>query len=163
MSYKVPSGLELLPGENVLWYSRICWKSLIGWLILGALTILIYGLALIFIGIALLKRYYTEYAITNKRVYCRYGILSRKTVESTLDKITNTSISQGILGRLLNYGDLRINTAGSTPYEIVFEGVSNPKYVQSKIRSVADAYQKNNYQKNNNQKSINISVSVNVK
>ena len=139
---KTPTGLELTPGEVVVWYDRRCWKSLIGWLILGILTIWIFGLGLIFILIAVFKRYGSEYTVTNKRVYSRYGLLSRRTSETTFDKITDSSLSQGVLGRLLSYGDLRINTAGSIYYEIVFKGVNDPKYVQAKVRSVADGYKK---------------------
>jgi len=94
------------------------------------------GIIIIIIGI--LKRYSTEFAITNKRVYCRYGVIARTTAETELRKVTDTSLSQGFFGRLFNFGDVRINTAGSERFEIRFEGVTNPKYVVSKFQGLKE-------------------------
>lgn len=154
---QIPTGLELAPDEVVLWYDRRSWKSLLGWFLLAALFIiisliassesgtlgmLIFILGAVFILIPILLRYSSEYTITNKRVYSRYGLISRKTSETTFDKITDMSLSQGIFGRLLNYGDLRINTAGSMFYEIVFKGVDDPKHIHTKVRSITDKHRK---------------------
>jgi len=162
---KMPTGLELTNEEDVLWYGRRSWRSLIGLLTLGFLFFLvgliffilgvgngdgllgIIGLIIFVLGIilliaAILKRFGSEYAITNKRVYCRYGLISRRTSEAVFDKITDSSLSQGVLGRLLNYGTLRINTAGANKFEIIFKGIVDPKYIQSKIRSVYEKYQR---------------------
>lgn len=139
--YQVPTGLTLSSDEKVLWYDRRSWKSMIGLFILFGLTVWIFGLGFIFLIAAVMKRYGSEYALTNKRVYSRRGLISRHTGEAIFERITDTSLSQGVFGRLLNYGDVRTNTAGSYGYELVFRGVSDPKPLVGKIQNVRESSQ----------------------
>ncbi|AGB05199.1 putative membrane protein [Aciduliprofundum sp. MAR08-339] len=156
-SNPTPTGLSLVDGEIVEWYGRRSFKSFIGGIIITLLLFIsgiifgiiipYFGVILFFLGLLLILRIVikwisTEYAITNKRVYSRHGWISRKISETTFDKITDISISQGVWGRLLNYGDVLVNTAGSLGYEIKFEGVSDPKYIEVKIRAIGEKYKK---------------------
>jgi uncharacterized membrane protein YdbT with pleckstrin-like domain len=50
--------------------------------------------------------------VTNQRVIDERGIFSLYSMESPLDKITNVSVNQSILGRILGYGLAQIQTAG---------------------------------------------------
>jgi len=62
------------------------------------------------------------WAITSQRVIDEAGVLSVRVVDSPLDKIHNVSCSQSLLGRVLGYGTLNIQTAaeaGSTTIEKV--------------------------------------------
>lgn len=62
------------------------------------------------------------WAITSQRVIDEAGVLSVRVVDSPLDKIHNVSCSQSLLGRMLGYGTLNIQTAaeaGSTTIEKV--------------------------------------------
>ena len=49
--------------------------------------------------------------VTNQRVIDERGIFSLYSMESPLDKITNVSVSQSLLGRILGYGLVQIQTA----------------------------------------------------
>lgn len=134
---KVPTGLTLKKNEKVLWYGKRSWKSLISLVILG-IIFLIFIFGIFFLLGALLLRLSTEYTITNHRVHSRYGIIGRKSSQTSFDKITDTSFSQGIFGRILNYGDVRFNTAGSIGNEVVFAGVTNPKNLLSKLENISE-------------------------
>ena len=139
-----PSGMHLLKGEKVVFYGRKAWLSEWLWLALGILTIWIFGIGLVFFLWAFLKIYSTEYAITTKRFYCKYGLISRKVSEAHLEKITDIHISQTVIGRLLNFGSVVVHTAGSNPKELTMLDISNPKSVEKKIReymqkSISDA------------------------
>lgn len=46
----------------------------------------------------------TEYAVTNRRIYSRRGIISRNTTDASLEKLTDVSVKQGVWGRLVGYG-----------------------------------------------------------
>ena len=59
-----------------------------------------------------LKRAATEYAVSNKRVVVKVGILSRKTNEVRPQAIEAVTVDQGILGRLLNFGSCVIRGRG---------------------------------------------------
>jgi len=50
--------------------------------------------------------------VSNQRVIDERGIFSLYSMESPLDKITNVSVSQSVLGRILGYGLAQIQTAG---------------------------------------------------
>jgi uncharacterized membrane protein YdbT with pleckstrin-like domain len=119
---------------------------MLGFLILGVVllfTLYLAPLGIIILIAVLISRYQTEYSITNKRVHCRYGLIGRRTGETELKNVTDTSLSQGILGRLFNFGTVRINTAGSKGYEITFIGVTDPKYVISKFQALKENRDKN--------------------
>jgi uncharacterized membrane protein YdbT with pleckstrin-like domain len=139
MPLKTPTGLTLSAGEEVLWYERRSWKSLWGWFLLCILTIWLF-VGIIFLLIAIGIRYGSEYAITNKRAYSRYGLIGRRANDANFDKITDTTFSQGTIGRILNYGDVGINTAGSIGYEIVFRGISDPKSAIVKVQNMKEKY-----------------------
>lgn len=86
------------------------------------------------IGLPLLFTYlFTEYGLTNNRVITKTGIISRSTEEMKLSKIETVEIKQGILGRILGYGNVIISGTGSS--NVVISKVSNPIEVKKKIDS----------------------------
>jgi len=68
--------------------------------------------------------------VTNRRVVKSSGILSKKTQDSSLDKITDLALTQSILARVLNYGTLRVLTANENADE-VFHSLADPKTAKS--------------------------------
>jgi len=82
------------------------WRDVFGWL----------GLALLVIGLLWLVQIYLawysqDYLVTNRRVIKVEGILAKRSADSSLEKINDAVLEQGILGRMLGYGDLDIMTA----------------------------------------------------
>jgi uncharacterized membrane protein YdbT with pleckstrin-like domain len=78
--------------------------------------LLIVAAALLIVGIVWTAIVYLtwraqEYLITNRRVLKVEGLLDKKTGDSALDKINDAVLSQGLLARILKYGDLEIMTA----------------------------------------------------
>jgi uncharacterized membrane protein YdbT with pleckstrin-like domain len=57
-------------------------------------------------------RWTTETDVTDRRVVHKTGFIKRRTFEMALDKIESVDVSQSILGRLLNYGDVTILGVG---------------------------------------------------
>lgn len=82
----------------------------------------------------------THYSISNMRVYAKSGIISKKTKEATLEKITDVNLKQGWLGRLLGYGDLIINTAGTGGYEIVLSSITSPGKVRDMLNNASSQF-----------------------
>ena len=80
----------------------------------------------------ILERRYDIWAVTTLRVVDEWGVLSHNAKESPLDKINNVSYEQTLMGRLLNYGSVEIQTAaemGATTYELV----TNPRGLKDAI------------------------------
>jgi uncharacterized membrane protein YdbT with pleckstrin-like domain len=61
---------------------------------------------------ALIERHSTELAVTSKRVIAKFGFIRRSTVELNHSKVESFHVEQGVLGRLLGYGTLRISGTG---------------------------------------------------
>ena len=52
-----------------------------------------------------------DYIITNRRLLKVSGVLNKRSADSSLEKINDAILSQSVLGRILNYGELEILTA----------------------------------------------------
>ena len=74
------------------------------------------GLGLLLIGLLWLAYIYLDwyqqdYLVTNRRVIKVEGILSKRSADSSLEKINDAVLEQSLLGRMLGFGDLDILTA----------------------------------------------------
>jgi len=79
------------------------------------------------------------WAVTNLRVVDEQGIFRRYSKESPLDKINNLSYDQSVLGRILNYGDVEIQTAAEEGATI-YRKVAKPKKLKETIAHFRDEY-----------------------
>lgn len=94
---------NLIGGENVIYESKYHWK----------IFFTLSGLFTLFIAPAL-ARWSDEFVITNKRIICKTGIFSRKTLEMNLNKIESVNVDQSIFGRMFGYGTITIIGTGGT-------------------------------------------------
>ncbi|MCS7260919.1 MAG: PH domain-containing protein [Anaerolineae bacterium] len=77
--------------------------------ILAALVILLLPIGrFIFV---FLRWWNEQYIVTNRRVIQTEGIITKRVIDSSLEKVNDVALIQSIWGRLLNYGDLEIMTA----------------------------------------------------
>ena len=76
--------------------------------------------------------------ITNKRVILKAGYMRKISKEMLLDKVQGIDIDQSIIGRMLNYGFLRIKGIGVN--NITFKNAKDPyefrRQVQEQIHNV---------------------------
>jgi len=151
---------NLLNGENVMHRSKLH-KILFFWPGLVALAALIFslwilinpqynmkfaGLGLVVAAIFLLSPYVqyitSEYAVTNKRVIVKVGLVRRQTLETLLQKIEAISVDQSVLGRLLNYGTITIIGTGGTKES--FMNIADPLGFRRAVQEQTDALEKQN-------------------
>ncbi len=84
---------------------------------------------------------YNLWAVTNLRVIDENGFFTRYSKESPLEKINNVEYDQPLLGRILGYGNLDIQTAaemGETKYELLYK----PKLLKDTITQAQEEYKK---------------------
>lgn len=62
---------------------------------------------------SVLKWWFTAYVLTTERIVVRQGMIARSGVEIPLEQVTNVLFSQSVLERLLRYGDVVLEAAGS--------------------------------------------------
>jgi uncharacterized membrane protein YdbT with pleckstrin-like domain len=90
----------------------------------------IYGLLLLIAPLAgilhdLLVWRNKAYVITNRRVIQISGVFSKNAVDSSLEKVTDVKLSQSLLGRIFDYGDIEILTASEFGNNL-FRQIANP-------------------------------------
>ncbi len=81
-------------------------RDFLGWAMLFCLVV---GAALI--GWNYVAWYQEDYVITNRRVMKVGGILNKKSMDSSLEKINDAILEQSLFGRIFDWGNLRILTA----------------------------------------------------
>ena len=88
------------------------------------------------IVVGYLRRLFTKYLITNRRLRITRGIVRRKVQETRLDRVQNVNYEQGVLDRLFKVGTVDFDTAGTDDSEFKFEWVNSPEQV---VRAVDEA------------------------
>jgi uncharacterized membrane protein YdbT with pleckstrin-like domain len=135
---------HLLPGERVVYKTRLHWilfakplAVLVGGAVLAALLgqvpsppwLWYVGAAVMAVGLGwALVRFVelrtSEFAVTTTRLIFKVGLVARYTTELLLAKVEAVGVRQGLLARLLNYGDLTVTGTGGA--REVFRRVRDP-------------------------------------
>jgi uncharacterized membrane protein YdbT with pleckstrin-like domain len=160
---------NLVPGETVIYQTRLHWIVMLWHIVLGCLlfglpgVLLLYyalsqtgigsktlhvmeggGVALLFSGIVailmgMVRRNATEMAVTNRRVVIKTGLASRKTIEMLLNKVESIEVSETAFGRMLGYGTIVVIGTGGTPEP--FHKVAHPLEFRSQVQQQIEKLQ----------------------
>jgi membrane protein YdbS with pleckstrin-like domain len=74
----------------------------------------------------------SHFVVTTDRVIRRSGLIARKAMEISLERITNVRFRETVLERMIGAGDLDIESAGITG-PVTFEDIRKPERVQRTI------------------------------
>jgi uncharacterized membrane protein YdbT with pleckstrin-like domain len=122
------------------WRGRMSWRANAGYvalatvllasalagrhLLLGAVLLASAGFVMLYAYLCVLA---TEYIITSTYIYARYGVVARDITRAWPEAVAAVNVKQGILGRLLGYGDIMFMTPGEGGRGfVVFRGVKDP-------------------------------------
>jgi uncharacterized membrane protein YdbT with pleckstrin-like domain len=95
------------------------------------ITSLVILAALIPLAVApLVNWWFTAYVLTSERLITRSGVIARKGVEIPLENINNVLFSQNVVERMLQSGDLLIESAGESG-QSRFADIPDPEEFQS--------------------------------
>jgi len=131
---------NLLIGESICYEAKLHWVIFLkGLLFIGiSIAMLIwlehpYGsyAALFFFLLAIfylirpaIDYYFSEFAVTNKRLIVKTGLIKINSLEILLNKVEGIQVNQSILGRILGYGSITITGTGGT--RDPFLNIGNP-------------------------------------
>jgi uncharacterized membrane protein YdbT with pleckstrin-like domain len=150
---------ELMPGENLVLKEHQHWIVMIKPLLLPiALVVLvllldlfktipsdyrllstlvvvaILGLALIAVWVGWNSRSFT---VTDRRVILDTGVVSRASKVIALDRVQDISTNQSLLGRMLGYGRIEIDSAGASGAEVL-SALPQPQRFRDEVFSRAE-------------------------
>ncbi len=144
---------DLLPQEIIVYRTSLHWVFFLFPGVIAAFLLLLTvtsfaagsttpGIILLFIAVLLLGwaslNYITsEFAVTDKRVLVKHGVLRRRSLELLLNKIEGISVNQGLLGRVFNYGKIDVNGTGGTKQP--FKSISKPFDFRKQVQAQVEA------------------------
>jgi uncharacterized membrane protein YdbT with pleckstrin-like domain len=131
---------HLLPGEVVAYRTRLHWKIFILPVLvaLGLVALALWALAadrrvlaippvalaLIVLLAAWIRRRSSEFAVTNKRVIIKLGVMTTRSMELLLPKIEGITVSQSLMGRMFGFGEIVVTGSGGT--QEPFDNIQSP-------------------------------------
>jgi uncharacterized membrane protein YdbT with pleckstrin-like domain len=151
--------VQLIEGEQLIWKGKPSWRSTMSfyvtWAAIGIVPLiailLVNGLAdtdwPVWIGVIVLvvvlgaaivigwvRRYFTQYTITTKRITIRQGFLSKTEHTAHIDRVQNVTIHQTVFDRIFRVGRVDFDTAGAdSDANLVFYGVDDPQDLRERI------------------------------
>lgn len=66
----------------------------------------------------------SEFALTNKRIIIKLGLITRRTLEINLQRLESINVDQGVFGRILGYGTVIVIGTGGT--RMAYNNIANP-------------------------------------
>lgn len=153
----------LRKGEQIIFETHKHWfvliLPLIITLILIALSVYIYTklemiqwwhfIVPVFALFYFIYKYYSWkfdlWVVTNYRVIDEFGVFSINSKESPIDKINNVSYQQSLLGRIMGFGDVQIQTAAEMG-ETSYTNISRPQQLKEALSNAQELYKE--YQMN---------------
>jgi len=125
---------------TVYWKGRMSWRANVFYVALAAvflglalvgthllLSVVLLALAGFVMLYAYLRVLATEYIVASTYVYARYGVVARDITQAKPEAVAAVNVEQGILGRLLGYGNVMFMTPGEGGRGfIIFRGVKDP-------------------------------------
>lgn len=89
----------------------VAWVGAGGSTTVAAVGFIVLDLLIIYLVIKRLRFWYTRYVLTNFRIIRSWGIVKRHLAWIPWAKVTDISMTQSLLGRLLGYATVRIESA----------------------------------------------------
>jgi uncharacterized membrane protein YdbT with pleckstrin-like domain len=144
---------NLIQSENVVYQANIHWFLVVRPALLLALGVSFYsvldagfihwiGIILLIFGLlSLAERLSIKigslYAVTNKRIILKSGIIKRDALELMLNKCEGIRVNQGIWGRIAGFGTIIVTTGGATnSYRFVADPMKFRNRINEQIANI---------------------------
>jgi uncharacterized membrane protein YdbT with pleckstrin-like domain len=115
------------------------WENVLTWAV-GVVALV----SLIWTAIRWLEWRTTHFVITSDRVIARRGIIAKSGIEIPLERVNNVSFNQSIFERIINAGDLLIESGGEDGQQR-FTDILKPDEVQNLIHVQMEENQRRSF------------------
>lgn len=115
--------------------SSIAWESISFMRCLGIVFFLGGLIELVVISVAVRT---TEFALTDRRIIAKAGILNRRSLELQLAKVESIQVTQPLVGRLFDYGTVTVVGTGGTrqPFKFISHPHEMRRQVNARLASI---------------------------
>jgi uncharacterized membrane protein YdbT with pleckstrin-like domain len=86
------------------------------------------------LGSAAARYFTTEFAVTDRRIIAKTGLLRQRSLELVLNKVESIGVDQPIFGRMLNFGTIVVSGSGGTRQR--FPSIADPMRLRSQINQI---------------------------
>src|SRR5438552_17126999 len=136
---------ELLPGENLILKTHQHWIVLVKAVVIPVVLLIIVAvvdftvksgtgiphfrtiitlvaaaIALLWLIVVWIRWQSTTYTLTDQRIKIERGIFSRQEKLIAVDRVQDVSTRKSVIGRILGYGNVQIESAGEVGSEVFF-------------------------------------------
>lgn len=143
--------MELHPDEVIVFEGHPSWRAVLSFYIGGFVGAIVIAVIVALVGsvafavavgvvlivlvvlVGIIRRWATDYMVSNQRLYIRRGILSKRVQQTRVDRIQNVNTNQSIRERLLRVGTVDFDTAGTDDSDFRFIGIANPVRVAEAV------------------------------
>lgn len=122
--------------ETTIQVVKPSWKSYVGWIIIGLITIGASGLGIAILILVWLRMKYDSYTITTERLISKRGIIARKLDEIELFRIKDVVVTQGIIERLVGVGTVEVLSVDNTTPKLYIRGINKPLETKEMLRKL---------------------------
>ena len=146
---------HLMPGEQVEYRTTLHWLVFVLPTLLLIAAIWLFSLGgdiakilayILMVGVlgtglsAVIERRTSEFAVTNKRVLIKTGLIRRHSLETLLSKIESIGVAQTLLGRILGFGTIVISGTGGSkePFHRIADPMMFRRRVQEQIAAMEE-------------------------
>ncbi len=129
---------NLNKNETIVRKAEINALGLVGPWVWGILLFWLLFIPTIKAIIATVQLNHIELAVTDKRVIGKYGVLNTKSLDATLNKVQNVTVTQKFWGKVFNYGTVIIQTAAD---QTGFYRIKNPNSFKGAVMAQIEQYE----------------------
>ena len=138
---------HLMPGEQIEYRTNLHWLVFVVPILLLIAAIWLFSLGgniakilayILMVGVlgtglsAVIERRTSEFAVTNKRVLIKTGLIRRRSLETLLSKIESIEVAQSLLGRILGFGTIVISGTGGSKES--FHKIADPMMFRRRVQ-----------------------------
>jgi uncharacterized membrane protein YdbT with pleckstrin-like domain len=115
--------------KNLIADEKVMYKTTYHWIIFFSLK----SIFSLFI-IPMIQRATDQFAVTNKRIIIKTGLISRKIVEMNISKLETVNVRQSVMGRIFGYGALEFTGTGGT--KETFVNIYHPTEFKKRVQEI---------------------------
>src|SRR3954447_9865268 len=153
-------GMDLHPGEHVIYEGHPSWRSIFSFYLVGLVVVAAAvaigvvadkgavgaatggAILLVLLLVGWLRRITTRYLITNRRLQIRRGLIAKHVEETRVERVVDVTVHQGVFDRILQIGAVDFDNASAQQGDLFrFAGVAQPERVVRAIDLVHEQSQ----------------------